>query len=134
MCRLLIFGGTTEGRQLAQFCADHRISAWVSVASQYGCDLLPSSEYLHILVNRMDWQEMAEFMRDKQVRLVVDATHPYAKEVTGNIKRACMEEQIPLLRCLRDAETESAEEEGVFYVPQQRRRYRCWSVRRAMYL
>lgn len=117
MCRLLIFGGTTEGRQLAQFCADHRISAWVSVASQYGCDLLPSSEYLRILVNRMDWQEMAEFMRDKQVRLVVDATHPYAKEVTGNIKRACMEEQIPLLRCLRDAEAESAEEEGVFYVP-----------------
>ena len=117
MCELLIFGGTTEGRQLAQFCADHRISAWVSVASQYGCDLLPSSEYLRILVNRMDWQEMAEFMRDKQVRLVVDATHPYAKEVTGNIKRACMEEQIPLLRCLRDAEAESAEEEGVFYVP-----------------
>ena len=28
-----------------------------------------------------------------------------------------MEEQIPLLRCLRDAEAESAEEEGVFYVP-----------------
>ena len=117
MCKLLIFGGTTEGRQLAQFCADHRISAWVSVASQYGCDLLPSSEYLRIRVNRMDWQEMAEFMRDKQVRLVVDATHPYAKEVTGNIKRACMEEQIPLLRCLRDAEAESAEEKGVFYVP-----------------
>ena len=124
MCRLLIVGGTTEGRQLAQFCADHRISAWVSVASQYGCDLLPSSEYLHILVNRMDWQEMAEFMRDKQVRLVVDATHPYAKEVTGNIKRACMEEQ--RLRAQR--------RKGCTMYPQQRRRYRCWSVRRAMYL
>ena len=92
MCKLLIFGGTTEGRQLAQFCADHRISAWVSVASQSGCDLLPSSEYLRILVNRMDWQEMAEFMRDKQVRLVVDATHPYA--VAVKIGRASCRERV----------------------------------------
>lgn len=118
MCRLLIFGGTTEGRQLAQFCADHGISAWVSVASRYGRDMLPDSEYLSILASRMDWQEMAAFMRDKQVQLVVDATHPYAKEVTENVKRACAKEQIPLLRCLRDADAKSAEaEKEVFYVP-----------------
>lgn len=117
MCRLLIFGGTTEGRQLAQFCAEHRISAWVSVASQYGCDLLPSSEYLHILINRMDWQEMAEFMRDRMIQLVVDATHPYAKEATKHIKKACLQEQVPLLRCLRDADEEENMAADVFYVP-----------------
>ena len=118
MCRLLIFGGTTEGRQLAQFCADHGISAWVSVAFQYGRDMLPDSGYLSILISRMDWQEMAAFMRDKQVQLVVDATHPYAKEVTENIKKACVKEQIPLLRCLRDADEKSAgAEEEAFYVP-----------------
>lgn len=118
MCRILIFGGTTEGRQLAQFCAEHRISAWVSVASQYGSDVLPDSEYLHILVNRMDSQEMAAFMRDKKIQLVIDATHPYAKEVTENIKKACAQEEVPLFRCLRDGDAQEATaQDGVFYVP-----------------
>lgn len=118
MCRILIFGGTTEGRQLAQFCAEHRIAAWVSVASQYGSDVLPDSEYLHILVNRMDWQEMAAFMGDKKIQLVIDATHPYAKEVTENIKKACAQEEVPLLRCLRDGDAqEDTAQDGVFYVP-----------------
>lgn len=118
MCRILIFGGTTEGRQLAQFCVEHRIAAWVSVASQYGSDVLPDSEYLHILVNRMDWQEMAAFMRNRKIQTVVDATHPYAKEVTENIKKACEQGQIPLLRCLRYGdEQEDTAQDGVFYVP-----------------
>lgn len=118
MCRLLIFGGTTEGRQLAQFCADHRMPAWVSVVSRYGSDMLPDSEYLHILVSRMDWQEMARLMRDKKIQLVIDATHPYAKEVTENIKKACAQEEILLFRCLRDKDAEeTAVPDGVFSVP-----------------
>lgn len=118
MCRILIFGGTTEGRQLAQFCEEHRISAWVSVASLYGRDVLPDSEYLHVLVSRMDWQEMAEFIGDKKILLVIDATHPYAKEVTGNIKKACEQKNVPLFRCLRDGDAqEDTAQDGVFYVP-----------------
>ena len=29
MCDILIFGGTTEGRQLAEFCAGHGINACI---------------------------------------------------------------------------------------------------------
>ena len=41
MCDILIFGGTTEGRQLAEFCAGHGINACISVATEYGAELLP---------------------------------------------------------------------------------------------
>ena len=43
MCKILIFGGTTEGRQLAEFCAEHRISAYVSSATDYGTGLIKKS-------------------------------------------------------------------------------------------
>ena len=40
MCKIWIFGGTTEGRLLAEYCGRERIPAWVSVASEYGEELL----------------------------------------------------------------------------------------------
>ena len=40
MCKIWIFGGTTEGRLLAEYCSREKIPAWVSVASEYGEELL----------------------------------------------------------------------------------------------
>lgn len=107
MCRLLIFGGTTEGRLLAEFCAEHRIPAFISVVSDYGSKLLPQTSCLHIMNRPMDQEEMAVFIREKKIELVVDATHPYALLATEHIKKACQEEHVLLLRCLRGKEEEA---------------------------
>ena len=40
---------------------------------------------------------------------MVDATHPYAKEVPANLKAACEELQIPYLRLVREEEETSGE-------------------------
>lgn len=102
MCRILIFGGTTEGRELSQFCADRGILALVSVASEYGKTLVPQSENLKVLVNRLTEKEMAGLIARERVCLVVDATHPYAAEATENIKSACRAAGAEYIRCLRD--------------------------------
>lgn len=102
MCRILIFGGTTEGRELSQFCAERGILAFVSVASEYGKTLVPQSENLKVLVNRLTEKEMAGLIERERVRLVVDATHPYAAEATENIKSACRAAGAEYIRCLRD--------------------------------
>ena len=52
MFKLLIFGGTTEGRQLAEYCAENGINADVSVATEYGASLLPAG--VDILCGRLD--------------------------------------------------------------------------------
>ncbi|WP_156036740.1 precorrin-6A/cobalt-precorrin-6A reductase [Ruminococcus sp. HUN007] len=46
MKKLLIFGGTTEGRIIAERCAAKGIYADICVTTEYGSDLLPSSPYL----------------------------------------------------------------------------------------
>ncbi|MCC8067279.1 MAG: precorrin-6A reductase, partial [Clostridiales bacterium] len=56
---------------------------------------------------RMNAEQMREFLRQKQFALVVDATHPYAVEVSKNIREACEKEQTPYVRYLR-ANNESA--------------------------
>ena len=36
---------------------------------------------------RMDQRQMAEMIKEKQIDLVIDATHPFAQLVTGEIRR-----------------------------------------------
>ncbi len=98
MCRLLIFGGTTEGRQLAEFCSANGISADVSVATDYGASLL--SDDINVLCGRLDSEQMTELIM-KGYEIVVDATHPYAVEATENIRRACSAAGTRYLRFLR---------------------------------
>ena len=98
MCRLLIFGGTTEGRELAEYCSVNGIAADVSVATDYGAALLPSG--IRVLCGRLDAGQMKELINTGYIA-VVDATHPYAVEATENIRRACDETGARCLRLLR---------------------------------
>lgn len=89
MCKVLIFGGTTEGRILAEYCSENRIPAYVSVVSEYGRELLKEDLYVRPLTGPMDAGQMRAFIADEAIELVVDATHPYARNATENIKSAC---------------------------------------------
>ncbi len=101
MSELLIFGGTTEGRALAEFCAKHRIPADVSVTTDYGAALLPEGVTVH--TKQLTCEEMRTLLQDLGTRLVVDATHPYAQEATRNIRTACEAEAVRYLRLLRES-------------------------------
>lgn len=105
MCELLIFGGTTEGRELARYCCETGVKAAVSVATRYGGELLPRHELLHILTGRLDSEAMMALMKELGCTVVIDATHPYAEEVTANILRACRETGIVCHRLLRSQST-----------------------------
>ena len=103
MCELLIFGGTTEGRLLAEFCVKNSISVYVSVATDYGENLLDRSEYLHVIKGRMIAEEMTAFIKNNAVKIVIDATHPYAVKVTENIRIACENSGTGYIRVKRNS-------------------------------
>ncbi len=101
MCKILIFGGTTEGRVLADFCAENKISAYVSVTTSYGAELIPKSNYLNILTGKMDHAQMLDFIKNNGIKLVIDATHPYAEEASKNIHYACDSNYVKYIRVIR---------------------------------
>ena len=53
---------------------------------------------LNIIAGRMKEVEMKRYMEKQAIDLVVDATHPFAREVTKNIRIACREAGISYLR------------------------------------
>ena len=101
---ILLFGGTAEGRELARWLLDRRIPALVCVATEYGETLLPPGVEAH--VGRLDRGEMEQLMAARPFTHVVDATHPYAVEVTANIKGAAEAAGLPRLRLVRVSDGE----------------------------
>jgi len=100
MSEILIFGGTTEGRILAEYCAEDAIPAVVSVTTEYGASLLPNE--IEFAAGKLDAEQIAAFIAERGFCAVVDATHPYARLASANIKAAAERAAIPYYRVLRE--------------------------------
>lgn len=107
MKKVLVFAGTTEGRELAELLADSNIKCSVCVATDYALELMDDKR-LDVHCGRLTEEEMEVLMRDGSFDVVVDATHPYAQIVSQNVRQAADKESISLIRLRRS--TESAEE------------------------
>ena len=111
-CKVIIFGGTTEGRELARILADRGALVTVSVATELGEEMLRdifSEEepgHFRTLVGRMNVEEMQGIIREFDI--CYDATHPYALEVTANLREACRKTGTQYIRVIRK-EAERAE-------------------------
>lgn len=99
--RLTVFGGTADGRRLAQELSGRGAPVTLCTATGYGGELAPPKENLQVVSRRMDAGEMAEFLRARGAELVVDATHPYAGQATENIRAACDALGLERLRLVR---------------------------------
>jgi len=103
---ILLFGGTTEGRELAQWLADRGWQVTLCVATEYGAALAPDVPGIRTCAGRLDRQSMAELMASRPFACVVDATHPYAVEATENIRAAAAAAGLAYRRLLRQSDGE----------------------------
>lgn len=97
-----IFGGTLEGRVLAEFCQKRKIPAVISVATEYGKQLLKEEDGLLVSTGKMDESQMREWIIKNQITSVIDATHPFARKATQEIQKACKKSDIPYCRLVRE--------------------------------
>lgn len=107
MQEILVFSGTSEGRILAEILSSNSIRVTVCVATEYGQEVMKDSSFTEVRVGRLNQEEIADVIKEKDWLAVVDATHPYAKEVTENIRAACESQNRNVLRLLRKEYEES---------------------------
>lgn len=109
MYSICIFAGTTEGRKLAEFLTKQELKVTACVATEYGENLIKSSENLTVIAERQTKEEMEKFFSQSKFDLVIDATHPYATEVTKNIASSCKETGTEYVRLVRDNSSVASE-------------------------
>ena len=105
---IMLFAGTTEGRRICEFLAVKKCITHVYVTTEYGKELLPGQNNVYIHVGKMDEKQMSDEISAIHPDIVIDATHPYATQVTHNIKEACDSRHIFYVRVLREENTEKA--------------------------
>ncbi len=118
MKKVLIFAGTTEGRKLSEYLAEAGINHTICVATEYGEIVLKQHPLVKVHQGRMDQEQIERFLANGKFDVVVDATHPFAKEITCNIQAALKEMEqigivIPYLRLKRGGIAER--ENGIAY-------------------
>ena len=92
---ILVFGGTTEGRKAAEVLEEAGSPYFYSTKTGEQ-DLV-----LHhgtVLSGAMDGAAMEAFCREKGIRLIVDAAHPFASQLHATIAAVCSALQIPAVR------------------------------------
>ncbi|MEI3182598.1 MAG: precorrin-6A reductase [Lachnospiraceae bacterium] len=113
---MIIFGGTTEGRRLAEFCGEHKIQTVVCVVSEYGEMLVPESPSVRVIRRALEKDEMEALFVAEKPSLVLDATHPYARVVTENVTQVCQKMGIVWYRVLRKSELETKNADSIVTV------------------
>ena len=100
--KVLIFGGTTEGRVLADILRKSGVPHEVSVATEYGKRIEVSSGEESIRSGRLSSAQIVKLLKSDEYLVVVDATHPFAIKASEDIKMACKEAGVEYLRLSRD--------------------------------
>ena len=98
MAKILIYSGTTEGRQLAKILGNSGCYCKVCVATEYGKMVMPEHNQVEVSTGRLEPQQMAELVKNGDFDAVVDATHPFAVVVSENIRKSLEGTNIPYLR------------------------------------
>lgn len=101
MPRLLLLGGTAEASRLAQALAAANVDAVFSYA---GRTHLPLPQPLPTRVGGFGGVAgLRAWLRDHRISHVVDATHPFAAQMSANAVAACAEAGVPLVALERAA-------------------------------
>ncbi len=93
--RVLVLGGTTEASALAKLLAgDARFNATLSLA---GRTSNPKAQPLGTRIGGFGGVEgLIHWLRDEKADAVIDATHPYAAQMSANAVAACAQTGVPL--------------------------------------
>jgi precorrin-6A/cobalt-precorrin-6A reductase len=99
---ILILGGTAEARALAgKLAGDPRFAVELSLA---GRTRAPAEQPVPVRVGGFGGAEgLAAYLRQKGISILIDATHPYAAQISRNAAEAAEISGVPLVALRRPA-------------------------------
>ncbi|WP_328536244.1 cobalt-precorrin-6A reductase [Streptomyces sp. NBC_00344] len=103
---VLILGGTTEARRLAEILHDSPVRVTSSLAGRVASPRMPPGE---VRVGGFGGAEgLAGWLRERRVDAFIDATHPFAGTISFNAAAAAATTHVPLLALRRPSWTAAA--------------------------
>ncbi|WP_195970081.1 cobalt-precorrin-6A reductase [Clostridium thermobutyricum] len=95
--------GTGEGREILREMNKFTEDIVVSTATAYGGEILKEYKVKHMNTKPLDLEGFKNFIREWNIKVFVDASHPYASEASKTVIKACKEENIKYIRYERES-------------------------------
>ncbi|MDR4508163.1 MAG: precorrin-6A reductase [Candidatus Brocadiaceae bacterium] len=96
---VLVLSGTEEGRELVKRLHNEGVGLLTTVATPYGKKMFEQIGLASLcLQSRLDAYGFSQLIVEKEINTVIDATHPYAIEVSRNAMEACNKTNIRYVR------------------------------------
>jgi precorrin-6A/cobalt-precorrin-6A reductase len=93
--RILILGGTSEARRLAERLADDpNVTPVLSLAGRTRNPILP--KIAHRVGGFGGVEGLIAYLKSESIDIVIDATHPFAEQMSAHAEAACRARAIPL--------------------------------------
>lgn len=96
---ILIFGGTTEGRKVVAVCESAAKHFYYSTKTK--SQKIEMAYGTHI-TGGLDEKDIIDFCKEKTIKLIIDAAHPFAEVLHQNIAQVSSELNIPVVRYERN--------------------------------
>ena len=98
-----ILSGTSDGPPIVKRLLKLKYSVFVSVVSYKASTVYPRNQRLSIITGRLnDVQEFEDFIISNNINYVIDATHPFATNVSEKLNQACLQLSKPIFRFERN--------------------------------
>ncbi len=112
---ILMLSGTSDGRKIGEKLAEFGHQLIMTAVSDYGGERLPNHDNINSMVGHLNQEEMQTLIKEKNIELLLDATHPYAVEASLNAINAAESAGVPYLRYERP-DLECDNNEDVIYL------------------
>ena len=103
MAHLWLIGGTQESGQLARAISARGLPCIVTVTTETAIALYPVAPTVTVQVTRFTPESLAQFLTTQAIAGIVDASHPFAVEISQQAITAAQQFHIPYLRFERPA-------------------------------
>ncbi len=113
---ILVLGGTSDSLEICDRINRHKdLSYTLSVTTSYGEDLA-RKHAKNVITGKLAKEDMIKFIEDNKINKIIDATHPYAIEVSKNAINCATELNIDYLRYERKSLIEDISYENKYIV------------------
>lgn len=95
---ILVLSGTKDGRDLVQQLSQKGYQILATAVSKYGGDLLAASGAGEVLVKGLNPEDLKQMIKNKEIKLIIDATHPFARQISAQAMLVARDLRLPYLR------------------------------------
>ncbi|WP_368488658.1 cobalt-precorrin-6A reductase [Clostridium sp. BJN0013] len=93
-----LISGTSEGKNIVEGLNRFTDNILISTATAYGGELFTNYKYKVLNTRVLTLNELRELFLKNNIEVLVDASHPYALDISCNCEKLCRELHIPYLR------------------------------------